>query len=59
VDFTHINKSIMIRDLIVEYAKAGFEKMRNGEKMTGNSIRDKVKYLLGYNIRVKQLEETS
>ena len=30
--------------------------MRSAEKMTGNSIRDKARYLIGYNIRVKHLE---
>ena len=42
--------------MIVEYCKAGFEKMRTGEKMTANSIRDKARYLIGYNWRVKHLE---
>ena len=56
VAFTQVNQSITIRDLIKEYCKAGFEKMRSAEKMTGNSIRDKARYLIGYNIRVKHLE---
>ena len=56
VSFTQINKSITIKDLIEEYCKAGFEKMRSGEKMTANSIRDKARYLIGYNWRVKHLE---
>ena len=56
VAFTQVNQSITIKDLIVEYAKAGFEKMRNAEKMTGNSIRDKVRHLFGYNLRVKHLQ---
>jgi hypothetical protein len=56
VAFTQVNQSIAIRDLIKEYCKAGFEKMCSAEKMTGNSIRDKARYLIGYNIRVKHLE---
>ena len=30
--------------------------MHTAEKMTGNSIRDKARYLIGYNWRVKHLE---
>ena len=56
VAYTQVNQSITIRDLIKEYCKAGFEKMRTAEKMTANSIRDKARYLIGYNIRVKHLE---
>ena len=56
VQFTQVNQPITIRALIEEYCKAGFEKMRTGEKMTGNSIRDKARYLIGYNWRVKHLE---
>jgi len=56
ISFTSINQSITIRNLIVEYAKSGFEKMGNAEKMTGNSIRDKVRHLFGYNLRIKHLE---
>ena len=56
VSFTSVNQSITIRKLIEEYAKAGFEKMFNAEKMKGNSIRDKVRHLFGYNLRVRHLE---
>jgi len=49
VSFTQVNQSISIRKLIEEYTKAGFEKMFNAEKMKGNSIRDKVRHLFGYN----------
>jgi integrase len=56
VSFTQVNQSISIRKLIEEYAKAGFEKMFNAEKMKGNSIRDKVRHLFGYNLRVRHLE---
>jgi len=56
VSFTSVNQSITIRKLIEEYAKKGFEKMFNAEKMKGNSIRDKVRHLFGYNLRVRHLE---
>ena len=56
VSFTNVNQSITIRKLIEEYAKKGFEKMYNAEKMKGNSIRDKVRHLFGYNLRVRHLE---
>ncbi|MDA0712488.1 MAG: hypothetical protein O2897_00670 [bacterium] len=56
ISFSLVNKSITVRDLIIEYAKSGFERMRSTKKLTANSIRDKVKYLFGYNIRAKHLE---
>ena len=55
VAFTQVNQSITIHDLIIEYAKAGFEKMKNSERMTGNSIRDKVRHMFGYNFRTNHL----
>ncbi|GEM_PF-2739940 len=56
IAFSSINQSVTIRKLIEEYAKQGFEKMKNAEKIRGNSIRDKVRYMFGYNLRTKHFE---
>ena len=54
--FKKVNKMITIRKLIIEFAKKGFQKMQTAECLTGNSIRDKVRHLFGYNHRVRHLE---
>ena len=54
--FKKINKMITIRKLIVDFAKKGFQKMQTAECLTGNSIRDKVRHLFGYNHRIRHLE---
>jgi len=57
--YNAVNKTITIRKLIEQYAIKGFQKMENAECLTGNSIRDKVRHMFGYNLRLKHLEYDS
>ena len=54
--FKKMKKMVTIRKLIVDFAKKGFQKMQTAECLTGNSIRDKVRHLFGYNHRIRHLE---
>ena len=54
--YNAVNKDITIRKLIELWCKKGFQKMETAESFTGNSIRDKCRWFIGYNWRVKHLE---